>query len=45
MESVSELIADSLRIFATVAVANIRFTVNPIRLTLVAGLLGAIFIR
>jgi chromate transporter len=51
--SFAELIANPLGtiafiplgIFAAVAVANIRFKVNPILLTLIAGVLGAIFIR
>ncbi|MDR0917271.1 MAG: chromate transporter [Oscillospiraceae bacterium] len=34
-----------LGIFVAVAVANIRFKVNPILLTLIAGVIGAIFIR
>ncbi|MDR0840758.1 MAG: chromate transporter [Christensenellaceae bacterium] len=34
-----------LGIFAAVAVANIRFKVNPILLTLLAGVIGAVFIQ
>lgn len=34
-----------LLIFAATAVANIRFKVNPILLTLLAGVAGALFIR
>ena len=34
-----------LIVFVAVAVANIRFKVNPILLTLLAGVVGAIFIR
>jgi chromate transporter len=34
-----------LAIFIAVAVVNIRFKVNPILLTLIAGVLGAIFVR
>lgn len=32
-------------VFAAVAVANIKFKVNPILLTLLAGVVGAIFLR
>lgn len=34
-----------LVVFAATAVANIRFKVNPILLTLIAGVAGAIFLR
>ena len=34
-----------LLVFFAVAIANIRFKVNPILLTLLAGVVGAIFIR